>query len=124
MESLEPSKRSEWVKFITLTVALGVMAAALAALLAIVLAYARGAAGPLRAWLVRFAILCVAMLGLTLVVLFWLVVRFVAARVQTPWLRSRTEHVDAWKLAGQRAQVPEEDEPAEGEDESDSPPPA
>jgi len=130
METLEPQRRQDWPKFLTLLVALGVMAAVLGALLWVVLhnlpAWTQNPtpeAKAHRGGMVRFAIICVAMLGLTLVVMFWLVVRFIGSRFQTTPEPSRTQHVDAWTLAGQRIQPPKEPEDEQGPPGEDDGPP-
>ena len=120
MEDLEPNRRPDWGRFLTLLVALGVMAAVLGTLLAVVLSGAEAVTGKQKAGMVRLAVVCVAMLGLTAVVMFWLVLRFVGSRLGKPLEHTKTEHVDAWRLAGQRVaplEPPEEGEepPPEGE---------
>ena len=127
METLEPQRRPAWARFLTLLVALGVMAAVLGTLLGVVLSNAAGASKEQKAGLVRLAVVCVAMLGLTAVVMFWLVLRFVGERLAKPpeETRTETEHVDAWRLAGQRMELPKEpgeegEPPPEGE--QDRPP--
>ena len=117
METLGPQpSRQPWGRFLTLLLAMGAMAAILGVLLGLVLSGLPQAAGNStpaekahRSGLVRFAVVCVALLGLTLIVMFWLVVRFLGSRFQAPLEHSRTEHVDAWSLAGKRLKVGEEE---------------
>jgi hypothetical protein len=92
-----------------LLIALGVIAAVVGALLGVSLAQASAAASvaSARPW-IRFALVCTALLGLTLVVIFWLVVRFARTRIPQPPPPGRTEHVDAWRLAGERMKMEEE----------------
>lgn len=59
--------------------------------------------------LARMAWICVAMLGLTLLMLFWLVAHALTQRLRGP-RHAPTEYVDAWRLAGERAKPEEEDE--------------
>jgi len=120
METLEPQRRPDWTRFLTLLLALGVMAAILGTLLGVVLSGAQQAPEKQKAGLVRLAVVCVAMLGLTLIVMFWLVLRFVGSRIVKPPEQTRTEHVDAWRLAGQRMQPPQD--PEEGEEPPAGPP--
>ena len=108
MGTLEPQRKPDWVRFLTLLVALGVMAVVLAALLAVVLSGAdrAGLDEKQKRALVRLAVVCVAMLGLTVVIMFWLALRFIGARFRNTPQHPPTEHVDAWRLAGQRARAP------------------
>lgn len=66
----------------------------------------------------------VALLGLTLVMIFGVVARFLRRRLaglEGP-VHSRTEYVDAWALAGKRAKPePEPDDQEEGEVDSEGP---
>jgi hypothetical protein len=110
METLEPHRRPPWGRFLTLLLSLGVMAGILGSLLAILLPQARHVGGPQRAWMVRLSLVCVALLGLTLVAMFWHVVRFLGSRFQKPLEHDRTQHVDAWSLAGKRMQVSQEED--------------
>ncbi len=116
METDSPT-RSQWSRFLTLLIAMLVMAALLGTLLGILLSgipHLTAATSPAqkahRSGMVRLAVVCVALLGLTLVVIFWLVVRFLGSRFQPPPPHPPTEHVDAWSLAGKRMQVAEEEE--------------
>ena len=115
METLGSPSRQPWARFLTLFLSLGVMAGILGALLGILLSQAPSEAGPRRDGMVRLALLCMALLGLTLVAMFWLVVRFLRSRLPEAPPGGRTEHVDAWSLAGKRLKVGEE----EGEDPDD-----
>jgi NADH:ubiquinone oxidoreductase subunit 5 (subunit L)/multisubunit Na+/H+ antiporter MnhA subunit len=63
-----------------------------------------------KAYLARLAWVCVVVAALTAVVLIWVVVRFFAFRLQAGRTRSRTEHLDAWSLAGKRFQLTKEEE--------------
>ncbi|MFB3891319.1 MAG: hypothetical protein ACE15C_04770 [Phycisphaerae bacterium] len=65
--------------------------------------------------LARLAVVSIAMLCLTAVMLFWVVARFLMQRLRPEGRHARTPYVDAWSLAGKRAK-PEEDEDARKED--------
>jgi len=71
---------------------------------------------PARKLLARIGWLSVAMLGLTLVLLFWTVVRYFRRRLPPGVGHQRTPYVDAWSLAGKRFQLDDsEDDQAEPE---------
>ena len=65
--------------------------------------------------LTRLAWVSIAMLGLTVVMIFWVVIRFLTQRFAPSTQHQHTPYVDAWKLAGQRVKPEEEDEQS-GED--------
>jgi len=72
---------------------------------------------PARKLLAKIAWLSVAMLGLTLLLLFWTVARFFRRRLPGGLAHHRTPYVDAWALAGKRFQLDDsESESEEGED--------
>jgi hypothetical protein len=119
MDEIDQPSRPPWSRFLTLLLSLVVLAAILATLLGIVLSQTQGASGPQRGWMVRFALLCTAFLGLILVAAFWLVMRFIRSRLPSPPPPGRTQHVDAWRIAGERMQV--EEEPDEEEEEQKEP---
>jgi len=118
MEEIEFQRTRQWAKFLTLIVALVVMAAVLGTLIGVMLSYAKDSTGAVRSWLMRSAIVCVAMLGLTLIVLVCVIMRFALRRIELPTGRTRTEHVDAWALAGKRFRLPDEDEDEDEEPDS------
>ncbi len=68
-------------------------------------------------WLLRMAWLSAALLGLTLVLLLWAVVRYVKFRTYAAQRSRPTPYVDAWALAGKRFQLDDEEE--EQDDEPD-----
>ena len=120
METLDLHRRSQWTKFLVLLLFLGVMAACLGTLLGVILsnfgklpAATEATARAERQGMIRLALICAVLLGLTLIVIFWMIVRFVGSRFQAPLERSSTEHVDAWRLAGSRLKVSEDDEAEE-----------
>ena len=57
------------------------------------------------------------MLGLTAVMLFWVVVRFLMQRIKPEERHEKTAYVDAWSLAGQRAKPQEDDDAGADADE-------
>jgi hypothetical protein len=131
METLEPPPRSRWARFLVPLLFLAVIAAALGTLLVLMVSHI-GTIANLpqkkleRQGLVRLAMICAVLLGLTLIVMFWMIVRFLGARFQKPPEHTATEHVDAWRLAGQRVHLDDGEEPEElppPEDDEDKPPP-
>ena len=68
------------------------------------------AQGNAQAYQARLAWVCVVVAALAAVVLVWLAVRFFAFRLTAEERAAPTEHVDAWKLSGQRFQMTKEDE--------------
>jgi uncharacterized BrkB/YihY/UPF0761 family membrane protein len=124
METLEPPpQRTEWAKFLMPLAFLFVMACVLGTLLVLMVTHfakvvpATEAAKAERQGMIRLALVCAVLLGLTLVVMFWMIVRFVGLRVRPPVERPATKHVDAWSLAGQRLKLSDEELPEEpGED--------
>lgn len=63
-----------------------------------------------KGYLARLAWVCVVVAAMTAVALIWVVMRFLSFRLTGGDKRTPTEHVDAWKLAGQRFKLTEEDE--------------
>jgi hypothetical protein len=57
---------------------------------------------------VRLAWVCVAGLGITLVLLVWTLARLAGRAVGSRSKPKPTEYVDAWKLSGQRMKLPED----------------
>lgn len=106
---VEGSRRSPLFKFIIQMLLLGAMAAILGILMYHALANAPAAEGPARKGLLRFAIICVAFLGLTLLVMVWAFIRYLISRRPSPAEHTHTEHVDAWAIAGQRFELPKDD---------------
>ncbi len=118
MAPLERPPQSPWPRIISLAF-LAAMAAVLSTLLWLALSDVPAqSSGPPRKWAVRFALLCAVLLGMTLVLAFWISLRLAGSRLRKPVEHSRTEHVDAWRIAGERMRVPREDE-----DEPEGPPP-
>ncbi len=63
--------------------------------------------------LAKLAGLSLVMLCITLVMLFWLVARFLLHRFRGTSHSQKTEYVDAWSLAGKRMKAPPEEEEEE-----------
>ena len=68
--------------------------------------------------LARLAWLAAALLGLTLVMLFWTAARWFRSRIHRLDAASPTPYVDAWALAGRRFKLPA-DEAVDDDDEED-----
>ena len=64
----------------------------------------------LQKQLARLAWIATVLLGLTLVLLLWAVMRLVRSRMNLGQRHPPTPYVDAWALAGQRMQVPDDDD--------------
>ncbi len=114
MEVDNAPRRSPLTKFVIQMIVLGAMAAVLGGLIRIMLSDAAVADAITRKGLVRLAWICTAFLGLTLLVMVWVFIRYLISRRPPVTERTRTEHVDAWAIAGQRFELPKED--AEGGD--------
>jgi hypothetical protein len=130
METLDPQRPSQWAKFLVLLLFLAAMAAGLGTLLGVILSHygrlpaaTEEAAKAERQGVVRLALICAVLLALTLIVMFWMIVRFVGSWFQAPLERSSTEHVDAWRLAGSRLKIPEDDDAEELPPAEDDEPP-
>jgi len=115
-----PTHRVQTVSLTILAVVLVAIAAGLAGLVALSIG-AAGATGDAEArrLFIWMAGLSVALLGLTLVVLFWTAARWVRSRLRRPGTHGPTPYVDAWALAGKRFTLPEEEAEDDGEDEGD-----
>ena len=68
----------------------------------------------------RMAQLALGLLAFDLLALFWLGIRVLTGARRSPHGPRRTRYVDAWAEAGQRIQVPDEDETEQSEDSDDS----
>lgn len=107
METLTDRQQGRSSSFAITLVFLVGMAVGLAILLGMILHGVAGAEGASRKLLSRLAWISMAMLGLTLVMLFWIVAHYLMGRFR-PQGHQPTEYVDAWKLAGQRVKPPQE----------------
>ena len=63
-----------------------------------------------KAYLARLAWVCVVAAGVAAVLLVWVIMRLVSFRLAAEPKHQITEHVDAWKLSGQRFQMTQEEE--------------
>ena len=110
MEELEPGRRNA-VSLVARCVILVTMGAVLATLLVVMLNAA--AATPqtqTRKGLMILAIICLAVLAVTVVLLVWTIVRYLAMRAEAAAMtHTKTEHVDAWELAGKRFRLSDDD---------------
>ena len=75
-----------------------------------------------RGYYVRLALSMLALLGVVLVAIVWLMIRGIQRQLYSPHSRPRTEHVDAWAMAGQRYRN-EDDRDDEDDGRSPSDPP-
>ncbi len=116
---IEPDNRFSITKFVIIVVILTVMAACLGVLIYLWLSEAVQADEKTKAVWGKMAWVAFALLGLTLLVLVWTVVRFAMSRLQR--LRTRhkpTPYIDAWSLAGKRLKLEDsedQDEPEQQE---------
>ncbi len=73
-----------------------------------------------RQYLLALAVTAGMLLALTIFCLGLLIIRYLAFRTPRPTGKRRpTEYVDAWKLAGERMEVPDEDDDEEDDDEDE-----
>ena len=93
-----------------LAICLAAIAVALAMVVAMAAREVPGSAGPKREYLYYLALTSLLLLGVTLVMLGWIVVRFVVYWIAARRARSVTPYVDAWSLAGKRFQLKDPDE--------------
>ena len=117
---IEPPRVRSWGRLIVLGGTLLALAIGLTVLVALSLHWAGTAAPATRPRWAQIAWACLAVLLLTVIALLTMIYRFLVAPIQAPGPRSHTEHVDAWRLAGERAKVPDE----EGGDDAQELPPA
>ncbi|MFW6062084.1 MAG: hypothetical protein ACOC93_04675 [Planctomycetota bacterium] len=100
-----------------ITVGLLVLLAALLAMALLLSVQRAGQAGgdERDAW-TRLALLCMALLALTLVLLVGVLVRRMGQGLgEKPKPRKPTPHMDAWSEAGRRIQLPDEDDSDDGD---------
>ena len=114
---IEKARKIQTINFVILIITLAAIAAGLAVLIGLT---TRAAAAvddaQAQRLLARLAWVSVALLALTLIVLLWMVMRFVRRRFRPPG-RSCTPYVDAWALAGQRFKL--EENPLDEDDDED-----
>lgn len=123
---IEHSNRLRTASFVILGLALGLIVAGCGLMLVLTWQVARNT-DPLAGketlrLLGRMAWLSASMLGLALLLLAWAVMRFLARRIGLNKPTRPTEYVDAWSVAGQRFQLPDDDAdepPAPDEGQSD-----
>lgn len=120
METIDERAAARWAGFAIGIIFLVGMAVGLGVLLSLALHGAIGADEPTKKLLARLAWISVALLGLTLLMLFWLVAHYLTNKFRTQG-HPPTEYVDAWRLAGQRARAEPQDED-EIEDDGERPP--
>lgn len=116
METIDHSNGSRTASFIVTLLFLVAMVTGMGIMFGLTLHGAQGATDEVKKLLRLLAWMSVAMLGLTLLMLFWLVVRFMMRRIR-PQGHGPTEYVDAWSLAGKRVKPQVEVLDDEGEDE-------
>lgn len=101
---------------VALIVSLAVVATGMGCLLYVMLTSVEQVKTLHRPGLMRLAWLTLAVLGATLVLLLWAVIRAVGMRLR-PEHKGPTPYVDAWSIAGQRACAPKPPEDqSEGSD--------
>jgi len=108
------------VNFTIAVVGLAMIAAGLVVMIVITAGQAGQADQQVRKALARLALLSMALLGLTVVVLVWIVLHNVLERISLRKQQSTTPYVDAWTEAGRRLELTDEDQPdtdEEGHDE-------
>jgi len=111
----EPVKALRRINFLVLIISLGTVAAMLGALLAVLTQAMAGADPSTKTFLARMAWAVLAVLAGTLVLLVWVMTRYIAYRLRPRETRKPTEYVDAWALAGKRFKL--QDEPQQDQDE-------
>jgi len=99
--------------FAVLVIALGLIVAGSGVMLAIASRAAGDAQGDAQRVLARLAWLSAAILALALLLLLWAVMRYFARRIPRS-ARRPTDYVDAWTVAGQRFQVPDDGKEGHG----------
>lgn len=72
--------------------------------------FAAAAPAEQKAYLARLAWVCAVVAAMVAVAMVWVVMRFLSFRLTSGVKRTPTEHVDAWKLAGQRFKLTDEEE--------------
>ena len=113
----EHVKRYRAASFAIVAVWMGVLSVGLSTLMYFLLHGATETVEQARTFRLRLAWMCLVMLGGTLVLLLWSVMRYFRFRVGGRAEHAATPHVDAWAVAGRRFQLEDEDRPAAGDDE-------
>lgn len=108
MTSDQPSRRVAFAVTVLVLILLGSL---LGMALLLSMQRAASADGEAQDAWTRLALLCVALLALTLVLLVGVVVRRIGRRFsQRKSPRQPTRYVDAWREAGRRIEVPDEED--------------
>lgn len=102
--------RRQTAHFATAVVFLAAMLAGLGVVCYLTLQASASADPQVKRVLARLAWVSFALLGSTLVVLFWVIIHFIVQRLREPLDHTPTPYVDAWALAGQRVKPIEEDQ--------------
>jgi len=118
---LKPDGTTRGVSFVFVVLGLVALAAGLLAMLFIAI---QGASEipdpPAQKFLLRLAWLSLLLLGMTLVLLVWAILRHVRYRLRSgPPLKPST-YVNAWELAGKRFQLEDDEEPEQDGEEPDT----
>ena len=117
--ALGPTPLYRALDFAALAVVLIALCMGLGVLAAMTADAAGETEGPVREYLIRLAWLAVALLGLAVVMLGWLTVRYVNFRLRRRGRAKPTRYINFWALAGERFKLPPEQEPDQ-EDKADS----
>lgn len=105
--------------FVALCTALGLMCAGLAVLVTISAAKAGSASGPERKYFAWASWVALVLLGVTFVALVWVILHRIRSRFRPPSQRTRTEHISAWQIAGQRFRLEEGEDPVADDEEGE-----
>ncbi len=95
--------------FLGLFIALVIIAVMLGVLLAMLVQASQSVDLASRRTIARMAWWCLMVLGITLLLLVWLAVRFIAFRLHPTEAAKPTQYVDSWSLAGKRFNLPQDD---------------
>jgi len=115
--ALGPPRLYRALDFAAVAVLLIALCVGLGALAAMTADAAGQTEGSVREYLLRLAWLALALLGLAVVMLGWLTVRYVNFRLRRPGPAKPTRYVNFWALAGKRFKLPPE-EPEQQDDQS------
>ncbi len=119
---LDDPNRMRTVNFVVLLVMLGILTAGLGSLTYLAIdAAAQAGSDNMQKLLARLAWVSLSMLCITLLLLFWIIMRFFRRRFRSSHPASETPYVDAWSLAGERFKLDEEEEgDPDSEDQTES----
>jgi Na+-driven multidrug efflux pump len=116
---IESKQNARRVGYLLLAVCLVLLTVGLAGIIVMVSSAYGPADEAARRVLLRMAWVASVSLGLTLIMLLWVVIRWVRLRIKLPPKTQPTEYIDAWSEAGKRMPAPDheelepDDEPAE-----------